>query len=136
MRCPKCGYISFDHLATCLNCSKDFSDLTSATRGTTYSSASPLFLKFSRNTDPVEDDSGLEPIQDEGTLDLVDPDLEILIEEEDEGIEFHPELSLKSDFGGPNDDLTISLENEGLDLESVEIGLDVDLSQFEDSPPG
>jgi len=27
MRCPKCGYISFDHLANCKNCSRDMSDV-------------------------------------------------------------------------------------------------------------
>jgi hypothetical protein len=26
MRCPKCGYISFDHLANCNKCSRDLSD--------------------------------------------------------------------------------------------------------------
>lgn len=26
MRCPKCGYVSFDHLNNCLKCSRDLSD--------------------------------------------------------------------------------------------------------------
>ncbi len=133
MRCPKCGYISFDHLATCLNCSKDFSDSPSAARGTTYSTSAPLFLKFSRNAESVEDDAESEPIQDEleGELDLVDPDLNILIKEEEEGIEFHPDLSLKSGFGGSDDDIAISLNEEEFDMGAGDSEMEVDLSQFE-----
>ena len=134
MRCPKCGYISFDHLATCLNCSKDFSDLSSTTRGTTYSAAPPLFLKFSQSTEPMEDDFESEPMQDEDTLDLVDPDLNILIEEEEGGIDFDPDLSLKSEFGSWKDEAPLSLDKEERDLESGNNELEVDLSQFEETP--
>jgi hypothetical protein len=146
MRCPKCGYISFDHLATCLNCSKDFSDLLSAAHGTTYSMSAPLFLKFSRNAESAENDVDSQPIQDEleGELDLVDPDLNILIKEEDEGIEFHPgDMPLKNEFGGLDDDIAISLNEEEFDAGAGDSEMEVDLSQFEeisledgDSGPG
>ena len=44
MRCPKCGYISFDHMETCLKCKKDISD-SAEVEGTTYHAASPSFLR-------------------------------------------------------------------------------------------
>jgi hypothetical protein len=135
MRCPKCGYISFDHLATCLNCSKDFSELSSAVLGTTYSVTAPSFLKFSQSNEPREDDADLELVHDEGELDLVDPDLNILIKEEDEGIAFHPDdMSLKSEFGDSEDDFAVSLDEEP-DTGSGDGEIAVDLSQFEDLDP-
>ena len=53
MRCPKCGYISFDHLATCLNCKKDISEISSTAQGTTYNAAAPMFLKFTQSSGPT-----------------------------------------------------------------------------------
>ena len=135
MRCPKCGYISFDHLANCLNCSKDFSEVSSAALGTTYSATAPSFLKFSQNSAPTEDDIDLEPVHDdlEDEFDIVDPDLNILIKEEDEGIDFHPDdTSLKSEFGDSDDDFTVSLDEEP-DTGSPDGEIEVDLSQFEDT---
>jgi len=137
MRCPKCGYISFDHLATCLNCSKDFSELSSAALGTTYSATAPSFLKFSQSSAPTGDDIDLEPVHEdlEDELDIVDPDLNILIKEEDEGIAFHPDdTSVKSEFGDSDDDFTVSLDEEH-DTGSPDGEIEVDLSQFEDTTP-
>jgi hypothetical protein len=135
MRCPKCGYISFDHLATCLNCSKDFSELESAALGTTFSVAPPAFLKFSRNAEPMEDDVDLEPVDDdlEPELDVVDPDLDILIKDEEEGIAFHlDDDSFKNESEELKDDFAVSLDAEP-DTGSGDGEIVVDLSQFEDS---
>jgi len=44
MRCPKCGYISFDHLETCKKCHKYLGNTTAEINGTTYDAAPPLFL--------------------------------------------------------------------------------------------
>lgn len=56
MRCPKCGYISFDHLENCKKCNKIFSDVASDLHGTAYDSAAPLFLQLAarvRNEEQV-----------------------------------------------------------------------------------
>lgn len=47
MRCPKCGYTSFDHLETCKKCHKSLADVTALLNGTTYEAIAPLFLKIS-----------------------------------------------------------------------------------------
>jgi len=44
MRCPKCGYISFDHLETCKKCHKSLGSTATAVKGTVYDFAPPLFL--------------------------------------------------------------------------------------------
>jgi hypothetical protein len=139
MRCPKCGYISFDHLATCLNCNKDISEISSTAQGTTYNAAAPMFLKFTQSSGPRESSYTSKTVPDEvaSDLDLVDPDLDILInEEEEEGIAFNPDdMSLKDDFGEQDagKSFDISLPEEGRDAESGNDGLAVDLSQFEDA---
>ena len=46
MRCPKCGYISFDHLETCRKCNKSIRDTAGDLHGTAYDSAAPPFLQL------------------------------------------------------------------------------------------
>jgi hypothetical protein len=129
MRCPKCGYISFDHLTTCLNCSKDISAESASGLGTTYNVAPPSFLDFSVRTGEPEEDIVLQTEPDElaGELDVVDPDLEILIkEEEEEGIEFHSDdLDMLSDEFQKSGRAGVG--------ESEESNLAVDLSEFTDA---
>lgn len=48
MRCPKCGYTSFDHLDTCKKCHKSLVDVATTVNGTTYDAVAPLFLKITR----------------------------------------------------------------------------------------
>lgn len=48
MRCPKCGYTSFDHLATCKKCLKSLVEVSARVSGTTYDAVAPLFLKITR----------------------------------------------------------------------------------------
>ena len=48
MRCPKCGFTSFDHLETCKKCHKALTDVAAAVNGTTYEAVAPLFLKITR----------------------------------------------------------------------------------------
>lgn len=44
MRCPKCGYISFDRQKSCGKCSHDLSAVAEQLVGTAYKSAAPFFL--------------------------------------------------------------------------------------------
>lgn len=48
MRCPKCGFTSFDHLETCKKCHKSLADVAAMVNGTTYEAVAPLFLKITR----------------------------------------------------------------------------------------
>ncbi|BCO10333.1 hypothetical protein GF1_27090 [Desulfolithobacter dissulfuricans] len=45
MRCPKCGFISFDHLETCVKCGRDISEVSAELDGTIYQVEAPLFLR-------------------------------------------------------------------------------------------
>ena len=51
MRCPKCGYISFDHLETCKKCQKYIGDVGAEINGTTYNAETPLFLIITSRED-------------------------------------------------------------------------------------
>ena len=44
MRCPKCGFISFDHLTSCTKCGKDIADVASELQGTSINVETPMFL--------------------------------------------------------------------------------------------
>ncbi len=46
MRCPKCGYISFDHLERCKKCGKDIAEATAELEGTVFEAVAPAFLQF------------------------------------------------------------------------------------------
>lgn len=86
MRCPKCGYISFDHMETCLKCKKDISG-GSDVEGTTYHAATPSFLKIPVAADPVEESTELLDVNDDfadDNYDFSDPDLEALIDDKED----------------------------------------------------
>ena len=44
MRCPKCGFTSFDHLETCKKCHKFLGSIITELNGTAHDSTPPLFL--------------------------------------------------------------------------------------------
>ncbi len=57
MRCPKCGFISFDHLEVCKKCRKNISDTSAEINGTAYDYVAPLFLQLlekARMPEPVQ----------------------------------------------------------------------------------
>ena len=86
MRCPKCGFISFDHMETCLKCKKAISGSTEV-EGTTYQAEAPSFLRVpEKNTPESEADSSFDTTDDftEDDYDFTDPELDILVEDEDE----------------------------------------------------
>ncbi len=114
MRCPKCGYISFDHMDTCLKCNKDISKGVEVT-GTTYHAVAPSFLRVPEKND-VEVDPQLQEVE-EGDFEFIDPDLDVLnnedeadiaiaeVVEEDGGIEF--QLEADEEFEGEGFDFDI-----------------------------
>ncbi len=44
MRCPKCGFISFDHLISCAKCGRDIAEVASELQGTSIKVETPMFL--------------------------------------------------------------------------------------------
>ena len=88
MRCPKCGYISFDHVETCLKCKKDISGKVEV-EGTTYHAAAPSFLKIPSKAETEEDND----FENEFVPDMP--------EQTEEGYEFSdPERSLAPAHAG------------------------------------
>ncbi len=128
MRCPKCGFISFDHLETCLKCNKDVSEVSSQVGGTTFNVEAPLFLKVQDSSDAIDmgGEGDFDDV-DDGTG-IVDPDLDVLVDDEgDEGIEFDSDL-LDSD---EDDEYSVSFDDDDME-DTGEEGLDIDLGQFGD----
>lgn len=46
MRCPKCGYISYDHQETCKKCKKNIGDTVTEINGTVCDAMAPSFLQL------------------------------------------------------------------------------------------
>jgi len=134
MRCPKCGFISFDHVEVCLKCNKDISKTSAKVVGTTYNAAPPSFLRFNKSTDSGASVGRKQ--RSSGRLDrefdVVDPDLDVLvaedeIDDQDTEIEFHGDFGQGADTPG-EDNFEFALEG---DDENDEMG--IDLGQFEDA---
>ncbi|SHO51735.1 hypothetical protein [Desulfopila aestuarii] len=132
MRCPKCGFISFDYLETCLKCKKDIQSTSENLHGSVFNVAAPTFLKF--NTEPEAEEFELdEAFVDDGDVfddeEIRDPDLDILIEDEAETNE--------SQIEDEDEDVAISMAGEGDDDGEIAFQLgdfdeDADLADFDD----
>ncbi len=133
MRCPKCGYISFDHLEVCLKCSKDVSKVSSLVEGTTYHVEAPSFLRFQTGGgSSVKEETEIHFDAGQSDFDVVDPDLDILVDQ-DTVVTGDTEIDYENDLGGldefaEEEEFEIALDGEG---DNEEIGLD--LGQFEDA---
>jgi hypothetical protein len=131
MRCPKCGFISFDQLANCVKCNKNFSDLKEVVQGTAYSVAAPAFLKIHAEK---EEKSFGEDIQISDTageeFEVQDPDLDILFDGDDGSGEQESALRLEDerDAAPLNEDFEMAFEPD----KEEEEGISMDLGQFQD----
>lgn len=132
MRCPKCGFISFDNLETCLKCNKDISAATKAFQGSIQNVATPSFLKFSVPDDDIRIEGAAEV---GGQIGFADPDLEILVDdgEEQDQIDFNLDSADDADDNLP---LASDFDEEATfgDDKEDDIDLSADLGQFEDVP--
>ncbi len=133
MRCPKCGYISFDHLEICLKCNKDVSKVSSRVEGTTYHVEAPSFLRFqSGGQTAVEEETEISFDAGQDDFDVIDPDLDILVNSDknitgDSEIDFEDDLGGLDEFAG-EEGFEITLDDEGGGE-----GIGLDLGQFEDA---
>jgi hypothetical protein len=85
MRCPKCGFISFDQLGTCKKCNKNISEITAEIEGTVFEAPAPLFLHFDPGSVGVE---------------IQENEDKITLSESPETIEVADELSLATEEEG------------------------------------
>ncbi len=139
MRCPKCGYISFDHMETCLKCKKDISGSTDV-EGTTYHAKPPSFLQVPKKSDPVEEEIVSPEVTEdfaEDNYDFSDPDLDVFLDdEEDITIEESEEQEGSIVFADPDSadfQLEADDEEEGIDFD-FELDGDDDLDLSDDVP--
>lgn len=134
MRCPKCGYISFDHLDNCLKCNREFKGMSGVIEGTVFKVQAPSFLKMQMEPEKksfgdIEIDGDVES----GEFDLTDPDLEILLDEDaDEASEMSSSMQFGKDAGAgeisSGDAFELSMDTA---KEEEEEGLSIDLGQFQ-----
>ncbi len=82
MRCPKCGYISFDHLEQCLKCKKNIKAVSDNLHGTVFNVAAPTFLQLSSRRDEEAENDQAFADNFEADEEFVDEDLEVLVEDE------------------------------------------------------
>ena len=97
MRCPKCGYISFDNVEKCLKCRKNIAEASSLFQGSVLNVTTPVFLKLVPDEEEVEDMGEMEASSEEidfadDEIELTDPDLDILLDEEEDTAEVQLEL--------------------------------------------
>jgi hypothetical protein len=126
MRCPKCGYISFDHLEKCLKCNKDIKATSNSLFGSIYNLHVPNFLQLNRKQrDEASGQGDLFESQPIGDVDeYVDEELDILVEEEDSDTEGE----IRFTETGETDS-----ESSEEDEREEEGEIEIDFSQFEDA---
>jgi hypothetical protein len=127
MRCPKCGFISFDHLASCSKCGRDISEVASELQGTSIKVEPPMFLSgalaaFAESEESFEEhameddvaggiDFNMEMEDEAVEMDAAAEDVDFSFEEEGEALDVAPEEGA---------DFEIVEEEEGADISLAE----------------
>lgn len=97
MRCPKCGYISFDGQESCAKCGRDVSQVSTELQGTGIKIEAPNWLP-----------SAMVAEEEDRSVDLIAGDEEEL----EEGEEAPPQFDLEADSGVAAD-AEVELEEDG-----------------------
>jgi len=85
MRCPKCGYISFDRQKSCGKCSNDLTAVAEQLQGTVGKAASPFFLgAILGEQQPYAAESGPALHEEDEPLDLDELEADALPADDDE----------------------------------------------------
>ncbi len=101
MRCPKCGYISFDNVEKCLKCKKNIAATSKLFQGSVLNVATPVLLNLSFEEEALDipvDGAEAADVTDED-FDFTDPELDILLDDEEEA-ETEMGLELEGDEAG------------------------------------
>ena len=131
MRCPKCGYISFDNVDECLKCKKNIKSASNVVKGTTFNATAPAFLNFSHFDSEEDTSDAIDLFADdieEDDDEIVDNDLEVLLDDEEEA-----DLSDDDEVIALEDDFDVEDEEETGDDEAE---IEIDFSKFEDNELG
>lgn len=129
MRCPKCGYISFDHLQECLKCEKDIKEVSNSFDGSVFNVQAPSFLKFEeRSEEDTAMDEEMDMFADEDDSDdFLDEDLDILMQDDQDDAEI--EIDSDEGISAPQleEELDFSMEDDEEETGEIEL----DLNEFD-----
>jgi hypothetical protein len=123
MRCPKCGYISFDKITSCSQCETDVTEIASSLKGTGFQPMDNFFLGVLL-PDYLNNGTGSQPSNLQDAADDLDISMEALDNLGEIGNIPGEADSLDLGLGGLDPDNTISLQGV--------IVPEVDLSDFDD----
>lgn len=129
MQCPKCGYISFDHLEVCVKCKKNIKAVSDSLHGSVFPVKAPAFLRLQPR--PTEDEKEVADVFGEKSgadEEYVDDDLEILIEDAPEQ-DAEIELAEEHRTG----ELKVETGREAAEDDDEDREIEIDFSQFEDA---
>ena len=147
MRCPKCGFISFDHLASCSKCGRDISEVASELQGTSIKVDPPMFLSgalaaFAESEESFEEhameddvaggiDFNMEMEDEAVEMDAAAEDVDFSFEEEEEAFDVAPEGDADFEIVEEEEGADISLaeaeaEEAGIAEEDVDIELEAE----------
>nr|WP_321465764.1 hypothetical protein [uncultured Desulfobulbus sp.] len=121
MRCPKCGYTSFDHLESCKKCHKTFGPASEEINGTTYEAVAPLFLKITKDLEKKVLPKPVEKI-----------DFDEIVPEEEESTPLRPGIDTEFTL---DEALVTEAEHQGRDIALDNEELVVDLDDFQEVAP-
>ena len=114
MRCIKCGFISFDHLASCAKCGRDISEVASELQGTSIKVESPMFLSGALAAFSEAEESFDEHVMEADVGEGVDFDMEM----EEEAVE----------MADSEEDIDFSFDEE---VEEIEVAGEADINLAE-----
>lgn len=109
MRCPKCSFISYDQVETCVKCGKNISGAAEQLHGTTVNVPAPGFLKFEAEEPETQYESGAEDVEE--TVDL------------GTGKDDFVDLSMEGD------------ESQEIEFQADEVELDMGIEEAEEEEP-
>jgi len=125
MRCPKCGYISFDHLEFCKKCKKDISGVVEELDGVVFEAVPPVFLAFEHEGVSAESKGyDYDHVGDEN-MEGEEEAVELSLGDEDTEIDHEIVMDLGDD--GEGEELVLADEEDE--------GLSIDFDDFEEATP-
>lgn len=122
MRCPKCGYISFDQMEICGGCKKNIAKFSKDLSGVVFKSESPDFLWFKQPEEEVPEEEM--------------PEDEAAEEEESDGVDFALDEEESADSGS-DVEFAVDSADSGLDIsadqpQEIEFDLSADIGTDEE----